>query len=288
ALLMAPFVVRKGALKPLLPHWRAIVVYTVVELCVPWWLLFTAEKKVSSSLSGLLVAAVPIAGAVIARITGTDRIDTRRLAGLGLGIVGAAALVGFDVGRSSLLAASSFLLIITGYALGPWILARHLSELASNSVILASLVIGAVAYAPFAMVQRPRHSVPVNAILSMAGLTVVCTALAFTCFFALIKEVGPMRATVVTYVNPAVAVLLGVTVLGESFGWATAVGFVCVLGGSWLATRPLRVAGVSSAPGGTPVVEEVPVGPVGAGTLPGGALSAEGVVEVRPASGAPG
>ncbi len=123
ALLLAPFVARRGVLAPLLAHWKPLVAYTVAELCVPWWLLFTAEKKVSSSLAGLLVAAVPIAGAVIARATGSDRLDRRRAAGLLLGLVGVAALVGFDVGRSDLLAASSFLVIVTGYALGPWILA---------------------------------------------------------------------------------------------------------------------------------------------------------------------
>lgn len=100
ALLLAPFVVRRGVLAPLLAHWRPLVAYTVVELCVPWWFLFTAEKKVSSSLAGLLVAAVPIAGAVIARVTGSDRLDRRRVTGLVLGLAGVAALVGFDVGGS--------------------------------------------------------------------------------------------------------------------------------------------------------------------------------------------
>ncbi|HMK99671.1 MAG TPA: DMT family transporter, partial [Acidimicrobiales bacterium] len=67
-----------------------------------------------------------------------------------------------------------------------------------------------------------------------------CTALAFVLFFALIAEVGALRATVITYVNPAVAVALGVGVLGERFTVGTAVGFVLILGGCFLATRPLR------------------------------------------------
>jgi drug/metabolite transporter (DMT)-like permease len=212
------------------------------------------------------VAAVPIAGALLARATGTDRLDRRRLAGLGLGVVGAGALVGFDVGRSSALAASSFLLVITGYALGPWILARYLSGVASGSVILASLVLCALAYTPAAVIQRPRHSLSTSVVLSMTGLAVVCTALAFTLFFALIKEVGPMRATVITYLNPAVAVLLGVTVLGESFGVATVVGFVAVLGGSFLATRSLRPPVPAPSPSALP---PEPSGPrPGASTLP--------------------
>jgi threonine/homoserine efflux transporter RhtA len=116
----------------------------------------------------------------------------------------------------------------------------------------------AIAYAPFAILQAPRHPVHTAPILSMVGLTVVCTALAFTIFFALIKEVGPMRATVITYLNPAVAVVLGVVVLGESFGWATGVGFVAVLGGSFLATRSLRPAGPASVPRVSLVGPEAP------------------------------
>ena len=282
ALLLAPFVMRRGALGPLLAHWRPVVLYTLVELAIPWWLLFTAEKEVTSSLAGLLVAAVPIAGAVIARLTGTDRLDRRRLAGLALGVAGAGALVGFDVGRSSLLAASSFLVVVTGYALGPWILARYLSGVASASVILASLVLCAVAYAPFAILQAPRHPVHTAAVLSMVGLTAVCTALAFTIFFALIKEVGPMRATVITYLNPAVALVLGVVVLGESFGWPTGVGFAAVLGGSFLATRSLRPTRPrAGAPEGQPGQPE-PEGQLGQPGRPVPALLA------GPAAGQPG
>jgi drug/metabolite transporter (DMT)-like permease len=239
AVLLAPVALRQGALRAVLARWRPLVAYSVVEIAIPWWLLFSAEKRVVSSLAGLLVAAVPIAGAVLARLTGSDQLDKRRLAGLALGMVGVALLVGFDVGRSSLLAASSFLVIVTGYALGPWILSRHLSGLPGTTLVFGSLVLCAVLYAPLAAWQFPDHSLRISVVLSMATLAVVCTAVAFVAFFALIREIGPMRSTVVTYVNPAVAVVLGVAVLGESFGLATGIGFLAVLGGSFLATRPL-------------------------------------------------
>jgi drug/metabolite transporter (DMT)-like permease len=247
ALLLAPFVVRRGALAPLLSRWKAVCAYTVVEIVVPWVVLSNAEKTVTSSLSGLLVAAVPIAGAVIARVTGTDRIDRRRAAGLILGLGGVAALVGFDVGGPHLLVVSSFLLIITGYALGPWIFSKYLADLRGPSVVIASLALAAIVYAPFAVVQRPHHELSTAVFLSLLGLTVVCTVAGFLTFFALIGEIGPMRAIVITYLNPAVAVLLGVVVLGERFGPATAIGFVLVLSGSVLATRPLRSKAVPSS-----------------------------------------
>lgn len=256
AALLAPFVLRRGVLAPLLAHWKALCVYTFVEIVVPWVFLFNAEKTVASSLAGLLVAAVPIAGAAIARLTGTDRIDKRRAAGLVLGLAGVGALVGFDVGRSDLLAASSFLLVVTGYALGPWVLSRHLSDVPGPTVVIASLVLAAALYAPFAILQRPERALSASVLASMAGLTVACTAVAFVTFFALIGEIGPMRAIVITYLNPAVAVLLGVLVLGEHFGPATAAGFALVISGSFLATRPLRSLGRAGVPDRPPTVAE--------------------------------
>jgi drug/metabolite transporter (DMT)-like permease len=268
ALLLAPFAVRRGALAPLLSHWKALVALALTELAVPWWFLFDAEKKLSSSLSGLLVAAVPIAGAILALVTGTDRLDKRRAAGLALGVAGVAALVGFDVGRADIWAASSLLFVVIGYALGPWIMSRYLSGLPGPSVITASLTLCAIVYAPVAFVQRPQHELSASVLASMAGLMVVCTAVAFVAFFALVAEVGPMRSTVITYINPAVAVLLGVTVLGEPFGVATGVGFVLVLAGSFLATRPLHHAPVSAQPGFVVPGDAAPA------TLPGAVIPA--------------
>ncbi len=249
AALLAPFAARRGALAPVLRHWKPVVAFTCVEIGVPWLLLFSAEEHLTSSLAGLLVAAVPIAGAVLARLTGTDRLDRRRVSGLALGMAGVAALVGVDVRGSSAVAAASMVVVVVGYAIGPWILARYLSELPGISVVAASLALCALVYAPVVAFVLPTRNLSGEVVASMVGLTVVCTVLAFLAFFALIGEVGAMRATVITYVNPAVAVLLGVTVLGEHLGPGTAIGFVLILTGSFLATRPLR---------GGPVTEGVP------------------------------
>jgi drug/metabolite transporter (DMT)-like permease len=227
-----------------LARWRPILVYSVVEIAVPWLLLFDAEKKLSSSLAGLLIAAVPLVAAVLASVTGSaDRLDRRRLFGVLLGLAGVAALVGFDVGRSDLLAAASLGVVAIGYALGPWILSRHLSDMPALGVVTCSLVVCAVVYAPIAAFSLPTRSLSWQVASSAVALTVVCTVAAFLIFFALISEVGPARSTVITYVNPAVAVLLGTTVLGERFGVGTAVGFALIVGGCVFATaRTSRLA----------------------------------------------
>ena len=247
ALILLPLAVRARAIRPVLARWRPLVAFTVVELVVPWYALFNAEKRLSSSLSGLLVAAVPLVGAVLAVATGSHRLDWRRAGGLGLGFLGVGALVGFDVGRSDLGSALSIGLVAIGYALGPWIIARHLADLPRLGVIAASLSLCALLYAPAALLQLPSRPLSPEVVASMATLTVICTALAFVLAFALVEEVGAMRMTVITYVNPAVAVLLGVTVLGEHFGGWTAAGFALIIGGSILATGALSRSAAESA-----------------------------------------
>ena len=242
AVLLVPLAAARGALAPLRPHWRWVLVYTVVEVAVPWMLLSDAERHVSSSLAGLLVAAVPFMGALIALTGGDDRVDVRRSLGLLVGFVGVATLVGFDLSGGSLGAVGEIAVVTVGYALGPVIIVRRLRGVPAVGVVAASLVLTAIVYAPIGILQLPSHAPSVRVVLAVAGLGVVCTAVAFLLFFELIAEVGPVRATVITYVNPAVALGLGVLVLGETFTAATAAGFVLILAGSVLATRRAPVA----------------------------------------------
>jgi drug/metabolite transporter (DMT)-like permease len=238
ALLLLPIAAARGSLAPLRPYWKPVLLFTAVEVALPWVLLSDAERRLPSSLTGLLLAAVPFIGAVVARVTGSDdRLGTRRLVGLIVGLLGVAALLKVDVSVRDLGAAGEVGLVALGYAIGPMIIARRLSGLPSIGVIAASLGLTALAYVPFGIAQWPATLPSLQVLLAVAILGVVCTALAFLLFFALIAEVGPVRATVITYVNPAVALVLGVTILGESFTIGAGVGFVLILIGSYLATR---------------------------------------------------
>jgi len=246
AALLLPIAAARGGLRPLLPHWRWILAYTVVEVSLPWLLLSDAERRLSSSLTGLLIAAVPLIGALLTRLTrGDDRLDFRRVIGLLVGLVGVAALVGFDVSFRDLGAVGEIALVAVGYAAGPIIVSRRLPGAPAVGVVAASLVLTALAYAPLALRQLPPALPSPRVLLALSVLAVVCTALAFLLFFALIGEVGPVRATVITYFNPAVALLLGVTLLQEPFTLGTVVGFALILLGSFLATR--RASGPAAA-----------------------------------------
>jgi drug/metabolite transporter (DMT)-like permease len=237
ALLLLPLAAARGQLRQLRRHWLPLLAFAVIEIALPWLLLASAEEHLTSSLTGLLIASVPLIGAVVATVTGDDRIGGHRLIGLLLGFAGVAAIVGLNVGGSSVAALAEIGGVAVSYAVGPIILSRYLSDLPGLGVIAVAVALCAIGYAPAAAFQLP-PSVPSDRVLaSVAGLAVVCTAAAFILFFALITEVGPVRATVITYVNSAVAAVLGVTLLSESFTLGMGFGFALVLAGSVLATR---------------------------------------------------
>jgi drug/metabolite transporter (DMT)-like permease len=248
-LILLPFALAAGGFGPVLRRWRPLVVFTVIELAVPWLLLSDAEKHLSSSLSGLLVAAVPLVGVVVARVVGSDDRGggVLRYAGLLLGLVGVVVLLGLDFGQLHVGALVEIAVVVVGYAVGPVIMVRRLSDLPSIPVVAASLLLTAVGYLPYALVRWP-DSISAKAGWSVLGLGVVCTALAFVIFFALIAGIGPARSTVITYVNPAVAVLLGVLLLGERLTLGIALGFPLILVGSVLAARHERAAGDAAVP----------------------------------------
>jgi drug/metabolite transporter (DMT)-like permease len=238
ALLLLPFAAFRGDLRPLVRHWRPLLVYTVVEVAIPWVLLARAETSLSSSLTGLLLAGVPLVGAVVVTFTGErERQGGRRWLGLLIGLVGVAALVGLDVGQIDAVALVEVFGVAVCYAVGPIVLSRHLKDAPALGVVAWSFVLTAVVYAPLATLRWPATLPSAHVVESVLGLATVCTALAFLLFLALIAEVGPVRATVITYVNPAVAAVVGVIFLDERLTVGMLLGFALVLAGSALATR---------------------------------------------------
>jgi drug/metabolite transporter (DMT)-like permease len=244
AALLLPWTIAKGQLRPALRHWKALLLFTLLEMAGPWWLIAYAETTLSSSLTGLLVAGVPFVAALAALLLGEEeRLTPVRILGMAIGVVGIAVLLGLDVEGAQLLPLLAIGLVLIGYATGPLVITRALPEVPGVAASSIALFITAVVYAPFALPQLDQVAdVSAPAWLSLIGLGVVCTALALALFFALIREVGPQRALVITFVNPAVAVLLGVALLDEPFTLGIALGLPLVLVGCVLATRrsPVR------------------------------------------------
>lgn len=236
-LILLPVALARNLIRPVLAHWRALILFSLVEVMIPWFMLSDAERHLSSSLAGLLVAAVPLIGAAIARYSRHgDPMNHRQLVGLLLGVLGVASLVGLDFGTLNVLAIAEVFVVCVGYASGPVIIAQLLSDLPGLGVIAAAMTISTVAYLPFLVLAPPSH-IGGRTIASVLVLAVLCTALAFVLLFQLIATIGPTRATVITYINPAVAVVLGVLVLGERLTVGILVGFPLILLGSILAAR---------------------------------------------------
>jgi drug/metabolite transporter (DMT)-like permease len=249
ALLLLPVALHRNALAPAFRRWKWLLAFTLIEMSVPWVLLGHAETRLNSSTAGLLIAVVPLFAALIVTRLGHERLEPRRMLGLGLGFAGVALLVGLDIHFTDLLAVGATIVVSLCYAIGPIIIDRRLDDVPAIGVITASLIVATLIYAPFVPFLWPTHF-SATAAWSVVGLGVLCTAGAFMVFFALIAEVGPARATVITYVNPAVAIALGALVLHEPLTIGMAIGFPLVIAGSYLGT--MRVRNVAA---GKPVTE---------------------------------
>ena len=249
AIVLLPLVIARRQVLPVLRRWRPLLAYTVAEIVVPWYFLSSAETRLPSSTAGLLLAAVPLVGVAVAFLTGRpERLTGVNWLGVLAGTVGVVALVGLDVAGSDLSGVAEMAVVIVGYAIGPVILSRHMSDLPGTGVVALSLAITALVYIPFVTLLGSWPTrVPSGAVIgSIITLAVVCSAAAFIILFALVAEMGPVRVTTITYVNPAVAILAGAVVLHERVTVWTLVGFVLVLMGSFLVSRRRRITPVAA------------------------------------------
>lgn len=228
-----------------------MLAYTIVEIVIPWYFLSTAEQHLPSSTAGLLLAAVPLAGVGVAFLIGRpEKLSGVNWVGIAIGMLGVAALVGLDIGGSDLVSVLQMAVVVVGYALGPAILSRWMPDLPGVGVVAVSLVGAAIIYVPLVAVTHswPTEWPSTQVIVAIIVLAVVCSSLAFLLMLGLITEVGPVKATTITYVNPAVAIIAGAAVLGEPVTIWTLVGFVLVIAGSWLVSRRRREAIPASGP----------------------------------------
>jgi drug/metabolite transporter (DMT)-like permease len=239
ALVMLPIAWRRGALDGLRERWRAITAFAIFEIVLPFPLIAFGEKEVSSSLAAILIASLPLTIALIAiRVDQEERVYGARLAGLFVGLAGVVVLLGIDVSGSAaeLIGALAILGATVGYAVGPMIIKRSLADRDAIGPMAVSLAIAAVLLAPAAALTAPSEVPAGDTVASMVVLGLLCTAVAFVLWFSLIAEIGPSRASVITYVNPVVAVALGVAILGESVSASAVAGLLLILAGSWLST----------------------------------------------------
>jgi drug/metabolite transporter (DMT)-like permease len=219
--------------------WRWLVAYAVAEMVLPFPLIAAGEQEVDSSIAAIVIATVPLIIALLAlRFDHTERPTRTRMTGMLMGLSGVIALVGIDLsGRSAeVLGAGAILLAAIGYAVGPMIIKRQLVSFDPFATMAASLWVATVMLTPAGLLTVPDSVPPADAVISLVVLGLVCTAAAFVILMVLVSEVGAGRASIITYINPVIAVALGVIVLGESPGAGAIAGLLLILAGSWLAT----------------------------------------------------
>ena len=252
-LILLPIAWHRGALRSLGKHKAAICAFGLVEFAIPFSLISLGERWISSSVTGILIAMVPMSIALIQRFFGIrESLGAWRIAGLAIGFFGVAALLdtGSISGSSGWAGVGCMLLATLCYAVGPLIIQRHLHGLDSIGPLASSLLIASIVLFVPAVTELPAELPSAAALVSIAILGLLCTAVAMLLMFYLVRHAGASRASVITYINPVVATLLGVLVLHEHLGIGGFIAFGLILLGSWLATRgvPTHKRSASEAP----------------------------------------
>jgi drug/metabolite transporter (DMT)-like permease len=233
-------VLPRAGLGDLRGRWRFVVAVALLDVAAPFTLVTLAERSISSSAAGVLVASTPLWVALLAlRFDRSERVGRIQLAGIAVGFGGVVLLLGLgSVGTGVVGGGTMVLLASLGYAAASLIVKQRLADVPPLPLTAATLGVATLALAPFALADLPDRSPTTGGWAALLALGLACTAVAFGLFYALIAQAGAGRAALITYVAPIFAVLLGVLALDEGFTVANAVGIVLILGGAWLAARP--------------------------------------------------
>jgi drug/metabolite transporter (DMT)-like permease len=241
AAILIPIAMHQKVLMDAIRGWRYVLPYAIFEMMIPWILITNAEKQISSGLAGLLIATVPIWSTIFASMTGDKTVwHSKRLVGMLVGFIGLIGLVGYEsiIGSSDPLSIAMMLLAAISYSYAVNMISQKLPDVSGIAINGLAMVFTSIAYAPLMIVQFPEVStVSKESAASLLALGVFSTALAFISFFIVLKEIGPARASIGTYVNTAVAVVLGVMILSEPLTIGIIIGLPLVMIGSFLASR---------------------------------------------------
>ena len=240
ALVLLPLALHRDAIAGLRPFAGPIVLVAVIQVAAPFMLITVAERDLSSSLTGILVATAPIFTFMLAfAFEGEERAGAVSLTGVVIGLAGVALLLGLDTGGSSAAFVAGLLVVLAsvGYALGAWLLKRTIHGTQPVGVVAATMSVTAIITLPLIALDPPDSTPGLEAVGSLLALGILGTGLSFLIFYTLMAEEGPAKTSLVAYVAPGFSVIYGVVLLDESFTLSTATGLLLILGGSWLAAE---------------------------------------------------
>ena len=244
AAILIPLAIRDRSIFGAFRGIKYVAVYALLEMVIPWILIGTAEQKISSGLAGLLIASVPIWSNLITYFQGDkDALKANRIVGISIGFLGVVLIVGIETltGSSDPLSILMVIVSAIAYAYAVIMIRNKLPDVSGIAINAVAMVLTAIFYLPFTIALWPDHAVSREATYSVIALGIFSTGIAFAFFFTLMADIGPTRASVVTYWNTAIAVVLGVIILSEPITVGIGIGLPLVMLGSWLVNRRQKV-----------------------------------------------
>jgi len=244
AAILIPLAIKDKSIFGALRGIKYVAVYALLEMVIPWILISTAEQKISSGLAGLLIASVPIWSNLITYFQGDkDALKANRIVGISIGFIGVVLIVGIEsfTGSSDPLSILMVIVSAIAYAYAVIMIRNKLPDVSGIAINAVAMVLTAIFYLPFTIALWPDHTVSREATYSVIALGIFSTGMALAFFFTLMADIGPTRASVVTYWNTAIAVVLGVIILSEPLTVGIRIGLPLVMLGSWLVNRRQKV-----------------------------------------------
>jgi drug/metabolite transporter (DMT)-like permease len=244
AMILLPLAFKDRSIFAALRGIKYVAFYALLEMVIPWILIGTAEQKISSGLAGLLIASVPIWSNLITYFQGDkDALKANRILGIGIGFIGVVLIVGIETftGTSDPLSILMVIVAAIAYAYAIIMIRNKLPDVSGIAINAVAMALTAIFYLPFTIAFWPDHTVSREATYSVIALGIFSTGIAFAFFFTLIADIGPTRASMVTYWNTAIAVVLGVLILSEPLTAGISIGLPLVMLGSWLVNRRVKV-----------------------------------------------
>ena len=239
ATILIPVALYRKTFKGAVLGFKFVALYALMEMIGPWILITTAEQEINSGLAGLLVSTVPIFSTIITSLRGDHSVwQFKRIVGIVVGFIGLILVVGIESlsGNSDPVSIAMVILASVGYAYAVIMITTNLPLVDGIAINGLAMAITTIFWSPVAIAQWP-SSISLNATLSLLALGIFSTAFAFMLFFKVMAEIGPARGSLVTYLNTAIAVVLGVIILNEPLTVGILVGLPLVLIGSYLASR---------------------------------------------------
>jgi drug/metabolite transporter (DMT)-like permease len=239
AAILIPVAVYRKRFNGAVLGYKYVALYALMEMIGPWILISTAEKKIDTGLAGLLISTVPIFSTIITSMRGDHSVwQFKRVFGIIVGFVGLILVVGIESlsGNSDPASIAMMILASLGYSYAVIMITSNLPLVDGIAINGLAMAITCVFWTPLAIAQWP-SSITFKPAISLIALGILSTAFAFILFFKVLAELGPARSSLVTYVNTAVAVVLGVVILKEPVTIGIIVGLPLVLAGSYMASR---------------------------------------------------